>query len=41
MNIKKEPLLPERIRKIEKGFGFIPNRFLTGGSSTTSASMKS
>jgi hypothetical protein len=31
MNIKKEPLLPERIRKIEKGFGFIPNRFLTGG----------
>ena len=31
MRIKKEPLLPERIRKIEKGFGFIPNRFLTGG----------
>ena len=31
MNIKKELLIPERIRKIEKGFGFIPNRFLTGG----------
>jgi len=31
MSIKKEPLVPERIRKIEKGFGFIPNRFLTGG----------
>jgi predicted neutral ceramidase superfamily lipid hydrolase len=31
MIIKKEPLVPERIRKIEKGFGFIPTRFLTGG----------
>ena len=31
MKIKKEPLVPERIRKIEKGFCFIPNRFLTGG----------
>jgi hypothetical protein len=31
MKIKKEVLLPERIRKIEKGFVFIPNRFLTGG----------
>jgi hypothetical protein len=31
MIIKKEPLVPERIRKIEGGFGFIPTRFLTGG----------
>ena len=31
MYIKKEPLVPERVRKIEKGFGFIPTRFLTGG----------
>jgi hypothetical protein len=31
MKVEKEPLVPERIRKIEKGFGFIPNRFLTGG----------
>jgi hypothetical protein len=31
MNIKKEPLLPGRLRKIENGFGFIPTRFLTGG----------
>lgn len=31
MYIKKEPLVKERIRKIERGFGFIPTRFLTGG----------
>ena len=31
MKIKKEPLVPDRIRKIESGFGFIPTRFLTGG----------
>ncbi len=31
MKIKKEPLVPERIRKIERGFSFIPNKFLTGG----------
>lgn len=31
MYIKKEPLVPERVRKIERGFGFIPTRFLTGG----------
>ena len=31
MSIKKEPLVKERIRKIEGGFGFIPTRFLTDG----------
>lgn len=31
MNIKKEPLIPSRVRKIEGGFSFIPNRFITGG----------
>ena len=31
MIIKKEPLVSDRIRKIEGGFGFIPTRFLTGG----------
>jgi len=31
MIIKKAPLVPDRIRKIEGGFGFIPTRFLTGG----------
>jgi len=31
MYIKKEPLVPERVRKLDKGFGFIPTRFLTGG----------
>ena len=31
MIIKKEPLVSERVRKIEGGFGFIPTRFLTGG----------
>ena len=31
MTVKKELLVPERLRKIEGGFGFIPTRFLTGG----------
>jgi hypothetical protein len=31
MKIKKAPLVPDRVRKIEGGFGFIPTRFLTGG----------
>ena len=31
MIIKKEPLVSDRVRKIEGGFGFIPTRFLTGG----------
>ena len=31
MYIKKELLVPDRVRKIEGGFGFIPTRFLTGG----------
>ena len=30
-DIKKEPLVADRVRKIEGGFGFIPTRFLTGG----------
>ncbi len=29
--ITKRILNPERIRKIDKGFSFIPHRFLTGG----------
>lgn len=29
--IKKEPLVPDRIRKIEGGFGWIPRRFVTDG----------
>ena len=31
MIIKKEPLVSDRVRKKEGGFGFIPTRFLTGG----------
>jgi len=31
MVVKKELLVPKRIRKIEGGFGFILTRFLTGG----------
>lgn len=29
--IKKTVLVPERIRRIDGGFGFIPHRFLTDG----------
>jgi len=29
--IKKKPLVPNRIRRIEGGFSFIPHRFLTDG----------
>ena len=29
--ITKRVLNPDRIRKVEKGFSFIPHRFLTGG----------
>lgn len=29
--IKKEPLIPARVRKIEYPFGWIPHRFITNG----------
>jgi hypothetical protein len=29
MKIEKKPILPDRVRKIDGGFSFIPHRFLT------------
>ena len=30
MKVEKKPLVPERVRRIEGGFSFIPHAFLTG-----------
>jgi hypothetical protein len=31
MNIKKQLLVPDRVRKIEGSFSFMPHKFLTAG----------